>query len=504
MLIKKSNMKSPSADAAAAETVRSVISAAGGTLTYPPDGGPVIRSMLPERYGGFCISELWLVTDGPYKDGLRAYGRYFDDRVDPVSEKPFRAYGPADRLVLDSEVSFRELIGDGRFTKGLPALPDDFNLNFADTMYGSEVVAVRRTESPDYCLVYYNSNERDSRLGMVPSEVPALTDGHGRKLAFDRLDSSPSNDVVHFYVLDDRVVVVSGMPYQDREKPRPFFEMERNGKLYERVFETLPDSITRERDNYSTSVISAEVQYESVFCALLDSRSVSFELLKNTYNESLIAHRLAESGTNVCKACEEAAGELGVYKPFLKFMDGFISDFADLLEMGEINHEQVDFCLLRDVSEKFPEVYQKVRESVSAEKLNPKDTLQSAKNDHTPAQYKEGLIAVFDQGYKLAKPTREVIRGEYAKDFVGEVTWSRALDFKVPEMPDFRGIRYIDFVDCTNLHVLYKNGESKPIGEMSELELRSMKSGFERYLKNQKRGVMHKKSGKKGTGSPSM
>lgn len=117
MLIKKSNMKSPSADAAAAETVRSVISAAGGTLTYPSDGGPVIRKMLPERYGGFCISELRLVTDGPYKDGLRAYGRYFDDRVDPVSEKPFRAYGPNDRLILDSEVSFRELVGDGRFTQ---------------------------------------------------------------------------------------------------------------------------------------------------------------------------------------------------------------------------------------------------------------------------------------------------------------------------------------------------------------------------------------------------
>lgn len=394
MLIKKSNMKSPSAGAAAAETVRSVILAAGGTLTYPPDGGPVIRSMLPERYGAFCISELRLVTDGPYKDGLRAYGRYFDDRVDPVSGKPVRAYGPNDRLILDSEVSFRELVGDGRFTQGLPALPDDFNLNFADTMYGSEVAFVRRTESPDYCLVYYNSNERDSGLGMVPRDTPVLTDGHGRKLAFDRLDSSPSNDGVHFFVLDDRVVVVPGMSYQDREKPRPFLEMERNGKLYDRVFETLPDSVTSDRDNYSVSIISAEVQYEAIFCGLFEFRSISFEQLKNVYNESLIAHRLAESGSNVCKACEEAAGELGVYKPFMKFMDGFISDFADLLEMGEINHDQVDFCLLKDVSEKFPEVYQKVRESVSVEKLNSKDTLQSAKNVHTPVQYKEGVIGV--------------------------------------------------------------------------------------------------------------
>lgn len=78
------------------------------------------------------------------------------------------------------------------------------------------------------------------------------------------------------------------------------------------------------------------------------------------------------------------------------------------------------------------------------------------------------------QGYSFANPTREVIGGESAKDFAGTAHWSRALDFELPAIPDFKGLRFIDFKDCTNVHVLRKDGESIPVDELSKESLRAV------------------------------
>ena len=69
------------------------------------------------------------------------------------------------------------------------------------------------------------------------------------------------------------------------------------------------------------------------------------------------------------------------------------------------------------------------------------------------------------RAYGQASPTREVIGGNYAEDFAGEARWSRALDFPVPGFSEFKGLRYIDFKDCTNVHVLLKDGNSLPMEE---------------------------------------
>lgn len=72
------------------------------------------------------------------------------------------------------------------------------------------------------------------------------------------------------------------------------------------------------------------------------------------------------------------------------------------------------------------------------------------------------------RAYDKASPTREVIGGNYADDFAGVVRWSRALDFTVPGYPEFRGLRYIDFKDCTIVRVLFKDGNSIPMEDLDQ------------------------------------
>ena len=67
---------------------------------------------------------------------------------------------------------------------------------------------------------------------------------------------------------------------------------------------------------------------------------------------------------------------------------------------------------------------------------------------------------VLHKAYALAKPTDETIKGELAKDFVAEVRWSRALDINVPGRENIVGMRYIDFKDCTNYYILYKDNRA--------------------------------------------
>lgn len=84
------------------------------------------------------------------------------------------------------------------------------------------------------------------------------------------------------------------------------------------------------------------------------------------------------------------------------------------------------------------------------------------------------VFDVLHRAYSLSKATGEVIGGRFAEDFAGKATWSRALDLDVPGHPDIQGLRYMDFKDCTNVHVLYKDGESKFMEDTSPEELEAL------------------------------
>ena len=109
-------------------------------------------------------------------------------------------------------------------------LSEDFYHNFRESTYGSEVVSADSV-SPDYCLVYYLSDESEVGLGMVPMETPVLTDGDGHRLAFDRNEGMHNN---HFFVLDDKVVAIG--PISRSYDKRPFVELERDASFYDKMF----------------------------------------------------------------------------------------------------------------------------------------------------------------------------------------------------------------------------------------------------------------------------
>lgn len=367
-------------------------------------------------------------------------------------------------------------------------LPDDFRKNFSDSMYGSEVVSIRKTENPNYCLVYYNSNESESGLGMVPEDQPVLTDGKGNKLAFDRLDVPQDNGSDHFYVLDDKVVVVSGVSAEERYKPNAVFEMERDEKLYERVLKSLSSGLSPAAQKMVWTE-GKPFPYEDALASMLSLHEVSFVNLKSAYTEGLIAHRLEASGTNVTAACEDAAKELGIARPFEKFLDNFYSLAADLIEEDRISHAEVVYCLLDDVSNKFPEVYEKVKDSalsVKALDVTLDRPVVEKPLDSESQAYRQGVISVLQETYKAARPTNEVVRGNYAGEFSGEVKWSRALDFSVPGMPEVKGLRYIDFPDFILTRLLMKDGNSKPVTELTKSELGMVRNGLQKALKTRK------------------
>lgn len=84
------------------------------------------------------------------------------------------------------------------------------------------------------------------------------------------------------------------------------------------------------------------------------------------------------------------------------------------------------------------------------------------------------VFDVLHRAYSLSKKSDEVIGGRFADDFAGETTWSRALDLDVPGHPDIQGLRYMDFKDCTNVHILYKDGESCFMETASPEELEAL------------------------------
>lgn len=115
------------------------------------------------------------------------------------------------------------------------------------------------------------------------------------------------------------------------------------------------------------------------------------------------------------------------------------------------------------------------------------DALREQKEMEREVQcYKDSIIDFLQSAYKIAQPTDEVIGGNFAKDFAGKVSWTRKLDFKVPGCPDMVGLRYIDFKDCTNLYVLYKDGNSRTVHDLSKMELSEVKQGLSKHVKSLK------------------
>ena len=94
-----------------------------------------------------------------------------------------------------------------------------------------------------------------------------------------------------------------------------------------------------------------------------------------------------------------------MYGSEVEFVDGFISDFADLLEEGKISHSKISFCSLEDVSKKFPEVYNKVRDSVLVDRSE--NYGKSVKNEYKRVALRERIISslqdTFREGVKALK-----------------------------------------------------------------------------------------------------
>lgn len=100
-----------------------------------------------------------------------------------------------------------------------------------------------------------------------------------------------------------------------------------------------------------------------------------------------------------------------------------------------------------------------------------------AKNDPTD---------ILCRAYGFAASTDEVIGGRFAQDFAGPAFWTRKLDFTVKGMPEFRGLRYIDFKDCTNTYALFKDGESCSIYSLPEDKVKKIAAGLKEGLRKRK------------------
>ena len=71
----------------------------------------------------------------------------------------------------------------------------------------------------------------------------------------------------------------------------------------------------------------------------------------------------------------------------------------------------------------------------------------------------EDYIDILHKSYGVSTPLNESVIGSYSKDFAGPVTWSRGFDVSVPGYPEVRGMRFMDFKDCTNYFVILNNGD---------------------------------------------
>lgn len=165
----------------------------------------------------------------------------------------------------------------------------------------------------------------------------------------------------------------------------------------------------------------------------------------------------------------------------------------------EIWNQMKDYVMMNSIRDSFeqnPDMLEKFKDLYGVRFTHVKGGVWSEKFPRILTIVQECLvlgtqkrIEMFDaemdairSAYGVAKRTNEIIGGNYAEEFAGKATWSRALDFSISSWPEFKGLRYIDFEDCTNIHVLKKDGNSVPMESLSLLELRSVTKALQAKL----------------------
>lgn len=166
--------------------------------------------------------------------------------------------------------------------------------------------------------------------------------------------------------------------------------------------------------------------------------------------------------------------------------DGFIDEPNLEIINADLNCLDGDYTFIFTRDDAYSQGWDEITGNMAVLK-NP-DSMLSAlsgvKNEYELEAYREGVISVLQEAYKAARPTNEVVRGNYAGEFARQVTWSRALDFSVSGMPEVKGLRYIEFADSTLTltRLLMKDGNSKPLNELTKSELSLVRDGLQKHL----------------------
>ena len=86
------------------------------------------------------------------------------------------------------------------------------------------------------------------------------------------------------------------------------------------------------------------------------------------------------------------------------------------------------------------------------------------------------------KAYSIAEKTDRLVSGEFAKDFSGPVVWSRELPMMIPNHPEILGVAFMDYKDCTNVHVLTDDGECRLVEEQPRDIILAVAKECERLL----------------------
>ena len=233
------------------------------------------------------------------------------------------------------------------------SLPEDFYSNFRDTMYGSEVILAQPIESTDYVLVYYNSNERENGLGMIPSEEPVLTDGSGHLLAHDRMFGPV--DINHLFILADKAVVV-GRPDGDDGK-RPIVEIPRDKAHYDALFLSAAPDV-------QADMLKAYVE------ALTNMEAITMSEMASSYSGNIAVY-------NAVTALDSQKPETqnGLINAFLSLN---LNEKEDVLHLA-LSEKAINAEMLRTLSS--GKAYQEALSSWSARKNAVSETTFDAPED---------------------------------------------------------------------------------------------------------------------------
>ena len=79
--------------------------------------------------------------------------------------------------------------------------------------------------------------------------------------------------------------------------------------------------------------------------------------------------------------------------------------------------------------------------------------------------------------------------------FFGNFYCSRLLELDIPDWPEFRGIAFVDYSDCTNCHALFKDNSEKFVSSLNAEQSVKLMNAIDAYV-NQK-SVSNTQSSKK-------